>query len=507
MMTPADSAIELTPANSSDIRMVSKWLAGEGWDFGIRDFAALLRNDPHSTLLVRHQSRPLGCVRAFSIGDTLGRISDLVIHPSARDKGLGRVLLRTAMSRLEGKVIGLDSPLEWVSTFEKEGFTTSFQVLRYQILSACDYAASDSVTVLEASMIPAVGQFERRYFNADRTGYLASLLQEPVTMGRVVMEAGEVKGYALMRPSLWGWKIGPLVAVSLDVAVKLVNALATNLPLGSKVYLDVPEGNPEMVELMNRQCKAPLLRVARMYNGASPEIDCKGIYSTACFDLGNDRYCPICKQHSSRFASFGVYPRPDALCPHCGSLERHRLLWLILERHPDLFFKNLPKRMLHVAPEQIIRDKFRKLLGNRYITSDICQGAADVQMDICDIKLPDGSFDAIMCNHVLEHVPDDLKAMSELRRVLTPGGIAFIMVPVTVEKTFEDPSITDPQERLRVFGQIDHVRRYGVDFIDRLRSVGFQVECFTPEKVASKSEVKKMRMSDEFGAAVYVCRK
>lgn len=506
-MTPADTAIELSAANTSDIRMVTKWLAGEGWDFGIRDFPALLRHDPNSTLLVRHQSRPLGCVRAFSIGETLGRISDLVIHPSARDKGLGRALMKMVLRQLEGKVIGLDSPLEWVSSYEKLGFTTSHRVLRYQITSACDYALPDSVVGFEDSMMQAVGQFEKAYFNVDRTGFIASLLKEPLTLGRVVMEAGEIKGYGLIRPSLWGWKIGPLVATSLEVAVKLVNSLATNLPYSSKVYIDVPDGNREMAALLDRQCRGPLLSVARMYNGPAPEIDCKGLFSTASFDLGYDRYCPICKQHSARFTPYGVVPRDDAMCPHCGSLERHRLLWLFLERHPEIFFKNLPKRMLHVAPEAIIRDKFRKLLGNNYITSDICAGAADVQMDICDIKLPDNSFDAIMCNHVLEHVPDDLKAMSEFRRVLTPGGVAFLMVPITVEKTFEDPSITDPEERLRVFGQKDHVRRYGVDFIDRLRSVGFNVECFSPDKVASKSEVIKMHLHDEFGAAVFVCRK
>jgi ubiquinone/menaquinone biosynthesis C-methylase UbiE len=102
---------------------------------------------------------------------------------------------------------------------------------------------------------------------------------------------------------------------------------------------------------------------------------------------------------------------------------------------------------------------------------------ADVKADICNLPFEDNTYDIILCNHVLEHIPDDTKAMQELYRVLKPGGMGIFQIPqdLTRSTTFEDDSITDQKERAKVFGQYDHVRVYGRDYFDKLRSCGFIV--------------------------------
>ncbi len=192
------------------------------------------------------------------------------------------------------------------------------------------------------------------------------------------------------------------------------------------------------------------------------------------------RFCPICKNYADRFDPAGVKKREDSKCPSCGARERHRLLWLYLTERTDLF-DGRKKSVLHVAPERCLCRLIEPIPGVDYVSADLRRKSAKVQMDITDIAFRDDYFDVILCSHVLEHIPDDRKAMSELFRVLKPGGWAILQVPLGREKTFEDPTVTSPEERLRLFGHVDHVRRYGKDFKERLESAGFQVkvdDCF-----------------------------
>ncbi|QDV82909.1 hypothetical protein TBK1r_18410 [Stieleria magnilauensis] len=166
---------------------------------------------------------------------------------------------------------------------------------------------------------------------------------------------------------------------------------------------------------------------------------------------------------------------------------------------------NSQPAMLHVAPEPCLRPHFKEHIGESYLTADLLANDVDVNMDITEIQYPDNTFDVIYCSHVLEHVPDDRKAMKEFLRVLNPDGFAVLMVPITAEQTVEDPSVTDPQERLRLFGQEDHVRRYGPDFSERLRGAGFVVDEMTPNRFCSEAEQRASRLPDE--DRIYVCRR
>lgn len=221
---------------------------------------------------------------------------------------------------------------------------------------------------------------------------------------------------------------------------------------------------------------------------------------------GKGRWCPVCEKASRKFHTFGTVPREDAQCVHCGALERHRFLWLYFSKMTNLFDET-PKRMLHVAPEKCFESRLRNRLEKDYITADLLNPRVMVRMDITDIQYPDGYFDVVYCSHVLEHVQDDKRAMREFCRVLNNvGGWAILLVPITADRTFEDSSIVDPSERLRVFGQKDHVRRYGADYIDRLREAGFKVKAICVSDLFEKSDIERMGLTLASGE-IYYCTK
>jgi SAM-dependent methyltransferase len=215
------------------------------------------------------------------------------------------------------------------------------------------------------------------------------------------------------------------------------------------------------------------------------------------------KVCPCCGGAFPQFLEFGVVPRPNALCPGCGSLERHRLLWLYL-RKKTRFFSD-PLRVLHMAPEKILQQAFRNRENLHYVSGDLHSPDSMVTMDIVKLPFRDGAFDVIFCCHVLEHIPDDRAAIRELRRVLSRDGWAILQVPLdsASERTFEDPTIVTPEERERHFGQRDHVRLYGRDYGNRLEEAGFHVvvDRFSSE-LDSESMARHCLQSED----IYFCR-
>lgn len=215
------------------------------------------------------------------------------------------------------------------------------------------------------------------------------------------------------------------------------------------------------------------------------------------FSLKGKTYTdPIDGKSFRKFLPYGYEnPRENVLSPSTLSLERHRLLWLYLKNETKFF--NQPLKLLHFAPEQAFYKRFKKLENLEYTTTDLNSPLADVKADICDLPFKDDTFDVILCNHVLEHIPNDTKAMQELFRVMKPGGWGIFQIPQDINraKTFEDNTITDKKERARVFGQYDHVRIYGRDYFDKLRSAGFRVEEVDYTNTLSKEDVKKYRLA------------
>jgi SAM-dependent methyltransferase len=199
-----------------------------------------------------------------------------------------------------------------------------------------------------------------------------------------------------------------------------------------------------------------------------------GLKFVQIFYAGNKVECPVCEHHYRSFLPYGrINPRANALCPNCLSLERHRLIWLYLKEKTNFFSARL--NILHIAPEHCFMKRFEKQHGDNYITGDIESPLAKVKMDIHAIPFGENHFDAVLCNHVLEHVADDIKAMREIRRVLKPGGWAIMQVPFfspVPENTIDDSSITDSRAREEAFGQDDHVRLFGKDYAQRIERSG-----------------------------------
>lgn len=223
------------------------------------------------------------------------------------------------------------------------------------------------------------------------------------------------------------------------------------------------------------------------------------------FYYGNKVECPVCESSFRKFLPFGNKGENNRLCPKCLSLERHRLLWIYLKNETDFFSKNL--KVMHIAPEQPFRRRFKNQKNLDYTTADLVSPIADIHFDIMDIPLNDDIYDFVICNHVLEHVEDDIHAMKELRRILKPGGTAILQVPINYnyKLTHEDKSITDPKEREKVFGQYDHVRFHGPDYPNRLKEAGFKVLEYDIKNKLEKQLLGRYRIDER--EILYVAKK
>jgi len=225
--------------------------------------------------------------------------------------------------------------------------------------------------------------------------------------------------------------------------------------------------------------------------------------ATTARHRGDAVHCPVCEHSFDAFKN--DWNRLNALCWRCGSHERHRAQWLLLQRRPELLRD--ARSLLHFSPEYCLAERLRRVPNLRYVTTDLADTQhADLRLDITQLDLPDAAFDAVLCSHVLEHVQDDARAMAELRRVTAPKGFCLVMVPLDLQRTqtYEDPSITDPADRQREFLQFDHVRLYARDIAPRLRAAGFDVETIDMTVELSEAEAERHRLlaSD----LIFLCR-
>lgn len=218
---------------------------------------------------------------------------------------------------------------------------------------------------------------------------------------------------------------------------------------------------------------------------------------------GNAFACPVCARRYRRFLPFGLDGRRNACCPGCGSLERHRFMWIYLRDRHRLMQRRL--RLLHIAPEQCIHEVLSANRVLRYVSVDMFDPAADRAADLTALPFADGSFDFAICSHVLEHIEDDRAAIAELFRVLRPGSRTVVMVPIEMDRpeTYEDPSINTAEGRDKAFGHPYHVRICGADYPDRLRRAGFEVDL-----IYSQSMTPHMRRFWRINKTVlFDCRK
>jgi SAM-dependent methyltransferase len=249
--------------------------------------------------------------------------------------------------------------------------------------------------------------------------------------------------------------------------------------------------------LLNKLPRPLLIRLSYIFKFFAP-----------VFYGGNKVECPVCGKSFRKFLSYGseVAHREGVLCPYDLTLERHRLMWLYLRDHSN-FFTADKLNVLHIAPEQCFHKRFKEQKNLEYLTGDLVSPIADMHFDLHDIPLEDNRFDVVFCNHVMEHVDDPIQCMSELNRVLKPGGWGIMQVPQDFnrEETYEDPSITSPEEREKHYWQKDHVRLFGRDYPQWLEKAGFEVEHFDPKKHLSSELFERYRLQKS--EILYIARK
>jgi len=223
---------------------------------------------------------------------------------------------------------------------------------------------------------------------------------------------------------------------------------------------------------------------------------------------GNKVECPVCEKSFRKFLSYGsdVAHRENILCPYDLTLERHRVMWLYLKGHTD-FFTKPDLKVMHIAPEQCFHGRFKKQKNLDYTTGDLMSPIADLHFDLHDIPLKDNTYEVIFCNHVMEHVKDDLQCMKELYRIMKPGGWGIMQVPIDASRTetYEDWTITDPKEREKHFWQYDHVRLYGLNYPKRLEEAGFKVDIIDFSKELPTETFERYRIPKT--ELLYVVRK
>ena len=219
--------------------------------------------------------------------------------------------------------------------------------------------------------------------------------------------------------------------------------------------------------------------------------------------LGWARYCPLCGSHVRLFFPHGVVQRPNAVCPVCHSRDRHRLAWLWLQTNTAL--GRAPMRMLHVAPEPVVARRLQALPRLLYVSGDLVHHAT-VQMDVCRMPFAANSFDLVYCSHVLNMLPDDQPAMTEIFRVLCPGGLALLQVPTPVAgRGVEAGPVSTADQRQHLFGDPDMYRRYGADELTtRLRGAGFDARPVHYWHSFSEDEQLRLGLIDE---PLHICFK
>jgi SAM-dependent methyltransferase len=229
--------------------------------------------------------------------------------------------------------------------------------------------------------------------------------------------------------------------------------------------------------------------------GVGNKIAAVGILARGWLDRtfrGQRRHCVACNRDVPAFIPFpGGWKSAPALmsaldvigsdldhysCPRCGANDRERHLLLYLEQS-GIFREAAGLQILHFAPEPAVERMITQRIPRKYVRADLFVVAPGMErIDLHAIPYPDGSFDVVIANHVLEHVADDARVLSEIRRVLRPGGTAVLQTPYSavLSRTIEDPAVTSPESRLQLYGQADHVRLYGVDLFERIVAAGFR---------------------------------
>lgn len=270
-----------------EVQLAIDWAAAEGWNPGLYDAVCFASSDPGGFFVAEVRGRPVGCISAVAYGKSFGFIGLYIVAPALRGRGIGLQLWQAAMSRLSGRVVGLDGVPAQQENYRRSGFAWAWSNVRFAGLAAPAVGVhSPQIVPLSAVDFDAISRADRHTFVAPREAFLRAWISMPDSTGLAWQEGGELTGWGLIRRCRQGHKIGPLVARTSAMASALHAALCGSVPAGDPVYLDVPMPNPQAVALAKVNGMCSVFETARMYIGPAPQVKLPEVYGIASFELG-----------------------------------------------------------------------------------------------------------------------------------------------------------------------------------------------------------------------------
>ncbi len=272
-----------------EIQLAIDWAAAEGWNPGLHDARCFHAADPEGFLVAEVDGVPVGCISAVAYGSGFGFIGLYIVVPAWRGRGIGLRLWAAAISRLSGRVIGLDGVPAQQENYRRSGFTLAWGNVRYAgVARPSEKAAQRELVLLSSVDFDALCRKDREVFPAPRTAFLREWCAMPDSASLAWLENGRISGWGAIRRCRTGHKIGPLVADEPAIASALYAGLCDTAPAGDAVYLDVPEPNEHAVALAQANRMSSVFRTARMYKDKGPafESNLSAVYGITTFELG-----------------------------------------------------------------------------------------------------------------------------------------------------------------------------------------------------------------------------
>ena len=284
-----ENPLQIREMRSDEIALAIDWAAQEGWNPGLDDAASFAAADPQGFLIGLLGGQPVAVISAVRYGSGFAFIGCYIVAPQFRGRGFGWTIWQAAMHRLEGRNIGLDGVVAQQDNYRRCGFRLAHRNIRFagkvgRISATLPEAVS--IETIQSLDFASIARYDRAFFADDRSAFLRAWIAQPRAVGLVVMQAGAIVGYGLLRPCRNGYKFGPLFADAPAFAEMLFHRLGEAVPVGSDVYLDVPATNPEAASLAERHGLTPVFETARMYTRGEPDISIARTYGITTFELG-----------------------------------------------------------------------------------------------------------------------------------------------------------------------------------------------------------------------------
>ncbi len=273
-------------ATRDEVNVAVQWAADEGWNPGLHDADCYYRADSEGFLVGLLGEKPVATISAFRYGQTFGFIGFYIVKPAYRGQGYGIKIWQAAMQRLQGRNVGLDGVVAQKENYKKSGFKLAYRNIRYAGTGGGDAPEDANIVALSSVSFETIKSYDQPFFPEARPEFLRSWINQPESIASGIMKNGKLAGYGVMRRCRQGYKVGPLLADSPDLAEALFVALKSKAKRNEPVFLDTPEVNPAAVSLAKRHNMEVVFETARMYTGPKTDLPLDRLFGVTSFEIG-----------------------------------------------------------------------------------------------------------------------------------------------------------------------------------------------------------------------------